>query len=89
MLGSGDERAVIDIAAAENRARALLGDNFEAALRDSRIDSYIRKAEELFGRTSTSSKSGVPHIIYGQQWLVPETDDAESLLQLLRAEFQN
>ena len=89
MLGSGDERALLDLAAAENRARALLGDNFEAAVRDSRIDSYIRKAEELFGRTSTSSKSGVPRIIHGQQWLVPETDDAESLLQLLRAEFQN
>ena len=88
LLGSGDERAVIDISAAESQARELLGDSFEVALRDSRIDSYLRKVEELFGRTSTSSKSGVPRIIHGQQWIVPETDDAESLLQLLRAEFQ-
>lgn len=88
LLGSGDERAVIDISAAESQARELLGDSFEAALRDSRIDSYLRKVEELFGRTSTSSRSGVPRIIHGQQWIVPETDDAESLLQLLRAEFQ-
>ena len=47
LLGSGDERAVIDISAAESQARELLGDSFEAALRDSRIDSYIRKVEEI------------------------------------------
>ena len=88
MLGDGDEHAVIDIAEAESRARAILGNNFEAAIQDRRIDSYLRKVEELFGRTSSSDKSGVPRFIHGQHWLIPETDDAESLLKLLRAEFQ-
>lgn len=88
LLGDGDEHAVTDIAAAENHARALLGEGFEAAIRDNRIDAYLRKVEELFGRTSSSTKSGVPRIIHEQRWIVPETDDAESLLKLLRAEFQ-
>ena len=84
LLGGGDEHAAVSPAEAEDRARELLGDGLEAALQDPRIDSYLRKAEELFGRTSSSEKSGVPRFILGQQWLVPETDDPEALLTLLR-----
>ena len=84
LLGGGDEHAAVSPAEAEDRARELLGDGLEAALQDPRIDSYLRKAEELFGRTSSSEKSGVPRFIHGQQWLVPETDDPDALLTLLR-----
>ncbi|MDY6418631.1 MAG: vitamin K epoxide reductase family protein [Bacteroidales bacterium] len=87
LLGDGDEHATISPADAENRARALLGDGFEAALADPRIDATLRRAEELFGRTSTSEKSGVPRLIAGQRWLVPETTDADELLELIRTEL--
>ena len=87
LLGDGDEHAQIAPAEAEKRARALLGDAFEAALADPRIDTYLRKVEELFGRTSSSEKSGVPRLIRGQRWLVPETDDADELLELIRTEL--
>ena len=83
LLGDGDEHASIDPAAAESRARALLGADFDAALADPRIGTYLRKVEELFGRTSRSGKGGVPRLIHGQDWLVPEVDDAETLLELL------
>ena len=68
-------------------ARELLGDGLEAALADPRIDAYLRKVEELFGRTSTGGTGGVPRLILGQRWLVPETDDADELLQLIRTEL--
>ena len=87
LLGNGDEHAQIAPDEAEKRARALLGDAFEAALADPRIDTYLRKVEELFGRTSSSEKSGVPRLIRGQHWLVPETDDADELLELIRTEL--
>ena len=87
LLGSGDEHAQIVPAEAEKRAHALLGDDFEAALADPRINAYLRKVEELFGRTSTSEKSGVPRLIRGQRWLVPETDDADELIELIRTEL--
>ena len=69
---------------AEARARAILGDGFQAAVQDPRIDAYLRKVEELFGRTSNAEKSGVPRLIHGQNWLVPETDQADELLELIR-----
>ena len=71
-------------ATAEAAARAILGSEFAAATKDPRIDAYLRKVEELFGRTSSAEKSGVPRLIHGQKWLVPETDQADELLELIR-----
>ena len=87
LLGEGDPQAVIPPAEAEKRARALLGADFDAALADPRIEDALRKAEELFGRTSAGGKGGVPRLIAGQHWLVPETDSADELLELIRTEL--
>ena len=43
LLGNGDEHAAIDPAAAEARARELLGDDYDAAFADPRIDNYLKK----------------------------------------------
>ena len=72
---------------AEVQARALLGEAFEGALSDVRIDTYLKRVYELFGRTSTLEKSGVPRLIYGGRWLVPEVDEADALLSLIRSEL--
>ena len=87
LLGEGDEHAAIAPAEAETRARDLLGADFAAAVQDPRIDTYLRKAEELFGRTSGGEKSGVPRLIHDQRWLVPETDRPDALLELIRSEL--
>ena len=81
--GSGTAQGTAQ-AQAEAAARAILGSDFAVATKDSRIDAYLRKVEELFGRTSNAEKSGVPRLICGQKWLVPETDQADELLELIR-----
>ena len=81
--GSGTAQGTAQ-ATAEAAARAILGSDFAAASKDPRIDAYLRKVEELFGRTSNAEKSGVPRLIHGQKWLVPETDQADELLELIR-----
>ena len=87
LLGDGDEHAPIAPAEAETRAQALLDADFASTITDPRIDAYLRKVEELFGRTSSGEKSGVPRIIHGQRWLVPETDRPDALLDLIRSEL--
>lgn len=87
LLGGGNDRLQADPAEAEARARQILGPSFEAAVSDGRIDAYLRAVYELFGRTSVGEKSGVPRLIRGGSWLVPETDTADELLALIRAEL--
>ena len=87
LLGGGDDRARVDPAEAEAQVRRLLGEGFEAAMTDPRIDVYLRQVYELFGRTSTGEKSGVPRLVAGQRWLVPEADTADALLGLIRSEL--
>ena len=83
LLGAGEPRLQVDLAEAERRAREILGDAYGSALQDPRIKAYLDKVYELFGRSSTSEKSGVPRLIAGQRWLVPETDSAEELAALV------
>ncbi len=87
LSGGGDERRQVDPAGAETLARQLLGEAYEAALADGRVEAYLRRAYELFGRTSNSEKSGVPRLISGRQWIVPEVDTADALWTLVQAEF--
>ena len=87
LLGGGNERLQLDPADAEACARQILGSAFEEAVADERIDTYLRAVYELFGRTSVGQKSGVPRLIHGGKWLVPETDTADELLSLIRAEL--
>jgi len=67
----------------ENLARELLGTEYEKALADARIKDCLRKAYELFGRTSSSAKSGVPRFILGQNWVVPEVETVPELQELI------
>ena len=73
---------------AETRALALLGDGYESAIADPRIDAYLKKAEELFGRTSSRGGNRVPRFISGERWLVPRANNADELLELIRTELQ-
>ena len=86
MLGDGDGPPP-STQEAEKHARELLESDFETALADPRIEAYLKKAEELFGRTSAGGSGGVPRFISGQHWLVPETDNMDELLRLIREEL--
>ena len=38
---------------------------------------------DLFGRTNTGDKAGLPRIVLGQSWIIPEISDASGLLDAL------
>lgn len=54
---------------------------------DGWIPLAIARTTEIFGRTTSSGKSGIPRLIYGQKWLVPQVDTESELLDLLSSEF--
>ncbi|MCQ2182652.1 MAG: hypothetical protein MJY89_04515 [Bacteroidales bacterium] len=74
------------VAEAREMASELIGEEGLAyALEDGRIDAYLKKAYELFGRTSNSEKSGIPRFISGRKWIVPEVDTVDGLSGVLIA----
>lgn len=86
LLGNGDDSLFLSPEEAKARIAGLVGENeLQEALQDERIPNIQARTYNLFGRTSSSDKSGVPRFIYGQKWLVPETDSASELLEVLWA----
>lgn len=72
----------------ETEAVRLLGnESFDAAIQDARIDKYLSRIYELFGRTSTAGKGAVPRFISGQKWVVIEADTTEDLTALISSTF--
>lgn len=69
---------------AREKAADLIGETrLSEAMTDPWIDSYLSLVFELFGRTTSEGHSGIPRLISGQKWLVPEAGSAEELRKLL------
>lgn len=77
------------VEAATLEAARLLGGEQQLgeALGNAAIDSILARSFALFGRTTMQGKSGIPRLVYGSQWIIPEVDDAEGLMDILRKEF--
>lgn len=85
LLGGSDPHQSIKAEEAFGYVSGLVGeDGLREALGDPRIAQYLSKVYQLFGRTSNSSKSGIPRLIFPDgRWIVPETDSPEELLKLI------
>jgi len=62
---------------------------FREALEDPWIRDYLLKVYELFGRTSSSEKAAIPRFVCDETYLVPDADDTEGLVSILRSVFLN
>jgi len=90
LLGNGDDRRIYTKEEAKEYVENLLGNaELDEALRDSRIKTCLSKSIELFGRTYSAEKNGIPRLIYNQGWLVPETNSAEELLSVINTSLVN
>lgn len=77
------------VEAATLKAAQLLGGEqqlFEAE-RNAAVNTVFTKSFELFGRTTMQGKSGIPRLVYQSQWIIPEVDDADGLMEILSKEF--
>ena len=75
-------------AAARERAASIVGkDRLEALLPDASLSESIRRAADLFGRTSTRGSAGIPRFVFGDRWVVPSADTAEDLAKILSEQF--
>lgn len=82
---SGDRWRPRSLEIARAKAIELVGQpEFETALTDPWIESYLKSCVGFFGQTLQNGKGGIPKLIYGSRWVIPEPENTEDLIRILQ-----
>jgi uncharacterized membrane protein len=57
---------------------------FDAAWSDPWIGNYIQNCVQIYGQTVQDGKGGVPKLIFGSRWVIPELNSADDLVMILQ-----
>ncbi|HLN22216.1 MAG TPA: vitamin K epoxide reductase family protein [Bacteroidales bacterium] len=82
---SGDKWIPRSPESAMAKAIELTGrERLDEAMSDPWINNYISKSVQMFGQTGQDGRSGIPKMIFGSQWIIPQPVNAEELISLLQ-----
>ena len=82
---SGDRWEPRTVDAATAKAIELVGEtNFNSALADLWIDHYLQDTIRAYGATTAGGNNAVPKIIFGSHWVIPQPNDVNDLVSILR-----
>jgi len=82
---SGDRWRPRSLDAARAKAIELVGQTeFEAARADPWIDKYLQSSIQIYGRTIQGGKGGVPKLVFGSRWVIPQPYSADDLVSILQ-----
>jgi uncharacterized membrane protein/protein-disulfide isomerase len=81
---SGDRWHPRSLDATRAKAVELVGQaTFDAAWADPWIDRYMQTSIRIYGQTIQSGNRGVPRLVFGSRWVIPEPYDADGLVLIL------
>lgn len=70
---------------ARTKAVEIVGEeNFDKAYSDPWIDQYIHASVEIYGQTIQDGNRGVPRMVYGSNWVIPEPYSVDDLIEILQ-----
>jgi uncharacterized membrane protein len=82
---SGEKWFPRTLKSAREKAVELVGSaRFEAALSNPWIENYLQTGVRAFGQTLQNGKGGVPKLIFGSRWVIPEPENSEDLVRILQ-----
>jgi uncharacterized membrane protein/protein-disulfide isomerase len=82
---SGDGWYPRGLEATKAKAIGLVGeDAFTTAMSDPWIDEYIQKCVQIYGQTLQNGQGGIPKIIFGSLWVIPQPANADELVTILQ-----
>ena len=82
---SGDRWHPRNIEAARAKAEELVGKaNLNAALTDPWIGQYMQTCIRIYGETLQNGNGGVPKLIFGSHWVIPEPNNVNDLIMILQ-----
>ena len=82
---SGNSWRPRSLETARAKAVELVGqEKFDAAWNDPWIGRYLQDCIQIYGQTIKSGKGGVPRLIFGLHWIIPEPYNADDLVMILQ-----
>jgi uncharacterized membrane protein len=82
---SGDSWHPRSLETTRAEAVELVGrEKFDAAWSDPWIEQYMQTCIQIYSRTIQSGKGGVPKLIFGSHWVIPEPYNADDLVMILQ-----
>lgn len=82
---SGDSWRPRSVESARAKAEELVGKaKFDAAWTDPWIGRYMQTCIRIYGETMQNGNGGVPKLIFGQHWVIPEPRNADDLIGSLQ-----
>jgi len=86
---SGDRWQPRSPEAARTKAIELVGsERFNEALADPRVNHYIENSVHIYGQTLRSGQGGIPKLLYGSRWIIPEVYNADDLVMILQKSLE-
>jgi len=82
---SGDKWQPRSLNEVKTKGIELLGQaKFDTAMSDPRVDKYLQTCVQIYGKTVQNGKGGVPKLVFGSHWVIPETASADDLMSILQ-----
>ena len=82
---SGDRWHPRSLENARAKAVELVGHaKFDKALVDPWIGQYVQTSVRIYGKTIQSGNGGVPKLIFGSRWIIPEPNNLDDLVMILQ-----
>jgi uncharacterized membrane protein len=81
----GDSWRPRSLETARAKAIELVGQvKFDAAWNDPWIGRYMQNCIQIYGQTIQNGKGGVPKLVFGSRWVLPEPNNADDLIMILQ-----
>ena len=82
---SGDSWHPRSLETARAKAVELVGQaQFDAAISNPWIGHYLKISTQIYGQTIQGGRGGIPKMIFGSQWVIPEVYNANDLFMILQ-----
>ena len=82
---SGDSWLPRTLEAARAKAVELVGqDKFDKSMADPWIGMYLQTTTGIYGQTLQNGMGGIPKLIFGSRWVIPQPNSVEDLVIILQ-----
>ena len=82
---SGDSWQPRSLEAARSKAVELVGqDKFDTSMGDPWIGMYLQTTTRIYGQTLQNGMGGIPKLIYGSRWVIPQPNSSDELVKILQ-----